>query len=181
MIVSFGQDDEEDPFQWTTGKKIFIVIIGIVSVLNSTLGSALPSGAITYIATYFDVSSEEQLVLPISLYLVGYVLGPLFFGPISEMYGRRVIMILTFALFTIFTLACAVARTWTELLLFRLLVGIHASSAITVVGGLYADVFNDPVTRGRAMALFMAVGFESSMHDPTPELTSSRLLRAVHS
>lgn len=62
----------------------------------------------------------------------------------------------TFTFFTLFTLACAVAPNWPTLLVFRLIVGINASSAISVTGGLYADMYDDPVTRGRAMALFMA-------------------------
>ncbi len=48
------------------------------------------------------------------------------------------------------------APNWPALLVFRLFVGINASSAISVTGGLYADMYDDPVTRGRAMALFMA-------------------------
>ena len=66
-------------------------------------------------------------------------------------------MITTFALFTLFTLACAVAPNWPAFLVFRFIVGVNASSAITVTGGVYADLYDDPVTRGRAMAFFMAV------------------------
>lgn len=98
-------------------------------------------------------------MLPISLYLVGYASGPLLFGPLSEQVGRRVIMVSTFSMFTIFTLACALAPNWPSLLVFRWIVGVFASSSITIVGGLYADVYDDPVTRGRAMAIFMAVGY----------------------
>jgi MFS family permease len=126
-------------------------------VVNSTLASSLPSGAIDYIGPYFNVTSDQELVLPISLFLVGYVLGPLFFGPLSETFGRRIIMLASFVVFTIFTMACALAPSWPAFLIFRLICGINASSAIAVVGGLYADVFGDPVIRGRAMAIFMAV------------------------
>ena len=126
-------------------------------MVNSTLGSALPSGAIIQLATYFNVESQEQLVLPISLYLVGYVLGPLSSAPLSVTYGRRVVTISTFTMYTLATLACALAPTWPAFLVFRLLAGISASSPISVIGGLFADVYNDPVERGRAMALLMAV------------------------
>ena len=66
-------------------------------------------------------------------------------------------MTATFCLYTTFTLACAVAPNWPALLVFRLLVGVNAACPVSVVGGLYADIFSDPVTRGRAMAMFMAV------------------------
>ncbi|KAL8657471.1 MAG: hypothetical protein Q9226_001881 [Calogaya cf. arnoldii] len=138
------------------GRKIFVLAVGIVAVVNSTLGSSLPSGAVHYLAEYFQVKSQAQLVLPISLFLVGYVLGPVVFAPLSESYGRRWVMVITFVFFTIFTMACAVAPTWPAFLVFRLLGGITASSAIAVVGGLFADIYDDPITRGRAMAFFMA-------------------------
>ena len=125
--------------------------------MNSTLGSSLPSGAISFIASEFRVTNEQQLVLPISLFLVGYVTGPVCFGPLSETYGRRIVIVWSFMAFTIFTMACAVAPNWPAFLIFRLFSGFMASSAIAVVGGLYADVFGNPVTRGRAMAVFMTV------------------------
>lgn len=157
IILSFSNGDPENPYNWSSKRKLFILIAGIIAVINSTLGSSLPSGAIDYISKDFCISNEQQLVLPISLFLVGYVLGPVFFGPLSETYGRRVIMRSTFVIFTVFTMACALAPNWPSFLIFRFICGINASSAIAVVGGLYADVFDDPVIRGRAMAIFMAV------------------------
>ncbi|KAL8937009.1 MAG: hypothetical protein Q9216_004638 [Gyalolechia sp. 2 TL-2023] len=156
IIISFPRGDPENPYNWPTRRKIFVLFVGIVSVVNSTLGSSLPAGATHYLADYYHITSQAQLVLPISLFLVGYVFGPVVFAPLSETYGRRIVMVSTFALFTIFTLGCAVAPNWPFFLVFRLLCGITASSAIAVVGGLFADIYNDPITRGRAMAFFMA-------------------------
>ncbi|KAI9732441.1 MAG: hypothetical protein M1834_001649 [Cirrosporium novae-zelandiae] len=156
-ILSFRPDDPDNPVNWSRNKKAFIVIVGLVAVFNSVLDSSLPSGAIDYIAKDFNITNKVQLVLPISVYLIGYVLGPLLFGPLSETYGRRMIMAGPFALFIIFTLACAVAPNWASFVVFRFICGICASSPIAVTGGLYADIYNNPVTRGRAMALMMAV------------------------
>lgn len=121
------------------------------------MGSSLPSNAIPFIADHFHITSSYSKVLPISMYLVGYIVGPLAFGPLSESFGRQIIMISTFAFFTIFTIACAVAPNWAALLVFRFLAGVCASSPIAVIGGLYADIYGDPVTRGRAMAVFVGV------------------------
>ncbi len=174
-VISFVRGDPSNPFNWSKvfedscdpplkfangvlqRKKSFVVIIGIVTVINSTLASALPSGAVQSLASHFGITSQEQLVLPISIYLVGYILGPLVFGPLSETYGRRFILIATFCFYTVFTLACALAPNWPALLVFRFFAGVNAACPVSVIGGLYADIFSDPVTRGRAMALFMAV------------------------
>ncbi|KAL8715612.1 MAG: hypothetical protein Q9220_000949 [cf. Caloplaca sp. 1 TL-2023] len=83
LIISFPRGDPENPYNWSTRRKIFVLFAGIVSVINSTLGSSLPSGAIEYLADYFHVTSQAQLVLPISLFLVGYVFGPIVFAPLT--------------------------------------------------------------------------------------------------
>jgi MFS family permease len=79
-------------------------------------------------------------------------------GPLSEQYGRKWIVIISFAILNIFSIASAVAPNFAALLIFRLLVGIGGSCAISVVGGICADVWHDPKSRGRSMALFMVCG-----------------------
>jgi hypothetical protein len=79
-------------------------------------------------------------------------------GPLSESYGRKWTMIVSFALFTVFSIASALSPNYAALVVFRLFVGIGGSCAISVVGGICADVYHDPVSRGRSMAIFM-VGF----------------------
>lgn len=137
-----------------------IVFLLLNTVLNSTLSSALPSGDVSQLIAAFDVS-EEDLVLLTSIYLLGYVTGPLAFGPLSEVYGRRNILLPAFLAFIAFTLGCALAPNFPTLVLLRFMTGTVASAPITVVGGVYADIFNDPTTRGRAMALFLAVGIKA--------------------
>ncbi|CZR69647.1 related to fluconazole resistance protein (FLU1) [Phialocephala subalpina] len=154
-VISWEHDDPENPYNWSTKWKATIVFIGMVVVINSTMGSSLPSNAIPIISKTFNLTSSYTEVLPISMYLVGYVLGPLLFGPLSESFGRKVIMMSTFFTFTIFTMACALAPNFPALLVFRVFTGVSASSPISVIGGVYADIYNDPVTRGRAMAVFM--------------------------
>ncbi|KUL85570.1 hypothetical protein ZTR_08051 [Talaromyces verruculosus] len=155
-IVSFGPEDPENPHNWSNGKKIFVVISGMMQVLNSTIGSSLPSGATKYIAADFNVTDETKLVLPISLFLVGYVLGPLLYGPLSEQYGRRIPLLIGYGLFNIFVMACALAPSFNALLVFRLLNGMAASAPIAIITGTFSDVFDNPTVRGRTMAWYMS-------------------------
>ncbi|KAI9889972.1 MAG: hypothetical protein M1814_004590 [Vezdaea aestivalis] len=166
-IVHFSMGDPDHPWNWSRKRKAFVLMIGVSTTVNCTLGSSLPSGAIPFIAKDFGVPDGPQLVLPISMFLIGYVVGPLVFGPLSETFGRRLIMMSTFAMFTIFTLGCALAPNWPVFLAFRFSAGIAASSPVAVVGGLFADVYNDPVTRGRAISLFMAVTLMGPVFGPT--------------
>ncbi len=137
-----------------------VVFMTAMLVLNSTISSALPSMAVPFIAAEFNVTSSQQKVLPISVFLIGYVFGPLIWGPLSEHLGRRNLTFATFTAFTLFTMACALAPSWPALLVFRLFCGVFASSPIAIVAGILADVYNDPRTRGRAFAIFMVVSLQ---------------------
>lgn len=52
-------------------KKAFIVFTSMVTVVNSTMGSALPSNAIPYFTKEWGVTSQIQRTLPIAIFLVG--------------------------------------------------------------------------------------------------------------
>lgn len=136
---------------------MIVVFMTAMLVLNSTIGSALPSMAVPFIADEFGITSSQQKVLPISVFLIGYVFGPLIWGPLSEHLGRRNLTFVTFSAFAIFTMACALAPNWPALLVFRMFCGVFASSPIAIVAGILADIYNDPRTRGRAFAIFMVV------------------------
>ena len=130
-----------------------------MQVMNSTIGSSICSNAIPQIAEEFNITNQEALVLPISIFLIGYVVGPLIWGPSSEYFGRKKPMLVSYCGFMIFTMACAVANSYASLLIFRLFNGMMASAPIATTGGLFADVHDNPTLRGRLMAYYMAVRF----------------------
>ena len=117
----------------------------------------MPSGALDALTEHFSVTSRFHLTLLNSLYMVGYVLGPLLFGPLSEYIGRRPVLIGTFCGYIVFMLACSGAPTFPALMVFRLLCGVSAAAPTTVISGLYADILNVPSHRGTAMAIYMTV------------------------
>ena len=131
--------------------------------MNSTVGSSVTGGATKAIAQEFGVTNQQILVLPISMFLVGYILGPLLWGPLSEAMGRRSPLLIAFLLYTVFMMASALAKSYPSLLIFRLLDGMAASAPIAVVGGIYADIEADHTARGRLMAYYMTVNTHSSV------------------
>lgn len=155
--------------------------MGVLSCLNSTIGSALPSNAIPFIIEDFEITDSIQNVLPISVFLVGYVCAPIVYSPLSETYGRRTIYTATFLTFTLFTMACALAPSWGALNVFRFICGLAASAPVVLVGGIYADIYNNPVARGRAMALFMAVCISMRHHSFLTSQSQYRQLVSDHS
>ncbi|KAK1658268.1 major facilitator superfamily domain-containing protein [Colletotrichum godetiae] len=104
----------------------------------------------------FFVIENTYLVLLNSLFLFGYAIGPLIMVPLSEYIGHLPVLLVAYTGSTIFTLACAVSPMYTALLIFRLLAGICSVFPNGVVPGVYADIYEDPITRGHAMAYYMA-------------------------
>lgn len=130
---------------------------GFTCTFNGNLGTSMPSGALDAISTHFNVSNRVDLILLNSLYMVGYVLGPLTFGPLSEYIGRRPVLIGTYLGYIAFMLACSGSPNYHVLLVFRLLCGINAAAPTTVISGLYADIFDNPSERGAYLALYMTI------------------------
>ncbi|GKT58313.1 major facilitator superfamily transporter [Colletotrichum tofieldiae] len=138
-------------------RKLHIVVAGFTCTFNGNLGSSMPSGALDAISENFGVTNRVHLILLNSLFMCGYVLGPLLFGPLSEYIGRRPVLIGTYLGYLVFMLACSGAPNYPALLVFRLLSGINAAAPTTVIGGLYADILDSPAVRGNAMAVYMSV------------------------
>src|ERR1700676_1291189 len=60
-----------------------------------TFASSAPSGIVPQLMQQFGFSGEVG-ILTISIFVCGYCIGPLLWGPLSEQYGRRPIFILSF-------------------------------------------------------------------------------------
>jgi MFS family permease len=142
-------------------------VAGTIFAFNGSLGASLPSGASFTIAQDLQVSENDtQIVLLNSLYLVGFVVGPLVFGPLSECVGRRPVLVGTYLAYASFTLACALSPTFESLLVFRFFCGVNGSAPNAILGGLYSDIYNEPDGRGRAMAIFMFTAIAGPMIGP---------------
>ncbi|KAL4061760.1 major facilitator superfamily domain-containing protein [Scleroderma yunnanense] len=87
--------------------------------------------------------SHEVTVLGISLFVAGLGVGPLFVGPLSEVYGRNIIYRASYALFFICTFPVAFAPNIVVFLIFRLLTGFFGSTFLSVAGGSVTDMFPD--------------------------------------
>ena len=152
-IVDWDENDPANPQNWTTKKKW-----GNMSVVSSItfltpLASSMVAPGVQLIMRDFGSTSQTIGSFVVSIYVLGYAVGPLFLAPLSEVYGRMPVYHSCNIMFTIWTVACAVAPNMGSLLAFRLFAGIAGSCPITIGGGSIADVF-DQKSRGAAMALF---------------------------
>ncbi|KAF2966101.1 hypothetical protein GQX73_g7470 [Xylaria multiplex] len=101
------------------------------------------------------ITEAYQWLLVNSLILVGVGLSPLLLAPLSEVYGRKPILVIASTIFVIWNAACGASNTLGQILAFRLLSGFGASVADALAGGLMSDLWGAE-ERGRAFAFYMA-------------------------
>ncbi|KAF8900698.1 MFS polyamine transporter [Gymnopilus junonius] len=157
MVTWDGPDDPQNPQNWSIRRKWFITSVTIVMTVNVTFASSAPSSAALKLAKVFDVPAEVGYLIT-TTFLLGYVFGPLFWGPGSELIGRRPILVVTMILYTLFILGQALAQNIQTLLVTRFLSGFFAVAPVNNAGGLIADIWSAK-GRGPATSLFTAAVF----------------------
>ncbi|KAG7138415.1 Efflux pump vrtL like protein [Verticillium longisporum] len=88
-----------------------------------------------------------------SIFVLAYALGPLAWGPLSELYGRIIVLQLTNLFYMFFNLGCGLAQTKGQMIAFRFLAGLGGSAPLAIGGGVLSDLFTAE-ERGRAMGMY---------------------------
>ncbi|KAJ6544474.1 MFS polyamine transporter [Mycena capillaripes] len=159
-----GPDDQANPQNWTTRRKWLITLTCVVMTVNVTFASSAPSSATGSIMQAFDVSVEVSYLIT-SAFLLGYVFGPLFWGPGSELIGRRPVFIFAMSMYTILHLGQALAKNIETLLITRFLGGFFAVAPLVNAGGVIADIWSVE-HRGTASSMFSASVFLGPVMGP---------------
>jgi len=150
FVVEFMANDSHNPMNFSITRKWFITFIVTLSVFAITLTSSAYSGSAEEIIAEFN-SSSEVYALGISLFVLGFAIGPALWAPLSELYGRQILFIATHGFVVAFVAASAGCHSMASLLIFRFLAGMFGASPLTNSGGVLADLF-PPASRGIAMS-----------------------------
>ena len=94
--------------------------------------------------------------LTISSYLIGFAAGQMIYGPLSDRYGRRPVLLAAVALYLASTLACAAAQSVDVLIAARALQGISGSGAIVLARAIVRDVYSG-VQAARELSLMGSI------------------------
>lgn len=148
-----SQDDPHMPLNFPNRKKWLVV--GLVSTITfiTPFASSILAPGITSLNQDFNNGNEIVGAMTVSVYLLGYVVGPLFLAPLSEIYGRRPILTATNIFFCCWQIGCALAPDIESLIVFRFFSGIGGAGCLTLGAGVIADVFRAD-ERGFAMGIY---------------------------
>lgn len=151
-VVTWIPDDAGNPMNWGKSLKWTIAMIAATECFATAFSSSAFSGTIRQLIVHFQASTT-LLTAGISLFVLGFALGPLLWAPLSEIYGRQLIFFITFLAYTVFEAGATADAGVSTLLVLRFFAGSFGSSPFTNAGGVIADIF--PANeRGLAMGIF---------------------------
>lgn len=181
-LVEFIPNDPRNPMEFSQVKKWFIIMTVAIATLAVAFVSSAYSGATRQIVMDFDIS-QEVATLGISLFVLGFAVGPLLWAPLSELYGRQYLFTGTYMMLTIFNAGAAGANNAATLIVLRFLAGTFGSSPLTNAGGVIADMMQAN-QRGIGMSIFAAAPFLGPVIGPivsgfVSQSTSWRWVQAV--
>ena len=86
-------------------------------------------------------AAADNVQLTLTTYMLGFAVGQLFYGPLSDRYGRRPVLLSGLLFFTATTFACSFASSISDLILLRILQGLGAASGSVLGRALTRDAY----------------------------------------
>ncbi|KAF2431754.1 MFS general substrate transporter [Tothia fuscella] len=156
LIAWDSPSDPQNPLHWPTWKRrLDMTLISIITFL-SPLGSSIFAPGTALTMTDFDTTSNAIGALMITIFILGYAVGPMFLSPLSEIYGRYPVIVLSCWFFVALLIGCGFAPSMPALIIMRFLAGTGGSGVMSIAPAMVADIY--PVEqRSFAMGIVLFV------------------------
>ncbi len=118
---------------------IIAIILLLVTVEQIAIDIYLPSMPAM---VHFFSASDMQIQLSLSLYMFGFSIAAFFFGPVSDKYGRRPVILKSLIAMMLFCLMCAFSSSINMLLAGRFLMGLSAGALVVTNQSMVRDSFS---------------------------------------
>ncbi|KXN88346.1 hypothetical protein AN958_07491, partial [Leucoagaricus sp. SymC.cos] len=149
-----GSHDPDNPRNWSNRRRWTVTLVVSLFTFISPVGSSISSPALPQISRDLNIPPGSVLEnMTLSIFVLAYSLGPLIWGPLSELFGRLIILQISNIWFLLFNTLCAVAKTPTQMLVFRFLAGFGGAAPQSLGGGVVGDLWS-PEERGMAMGVY---------------------------
>lgn len=127
-----------------------LVLLGMLSAFGPFVTDMyLPS--LPAMGDYFSTSSS-MVQLGLTTSMIGLAVGQIFFGPLSDRYGRRMPLLVAMWLFIASTICCLFSTSIEMFVAFRLIQGVAGAGGIVISRSVATDRYS-----GRELAKMLAV------------------------
>ncbi|MBI1204883.1 MAG: Bcr/CflA family efflux MFS transporter [Rhodopseudomonas sp.] len=132
-----------------------------LTALLAALTALGPLSTDMYLPSLPDIAvrlnaSTAQVQFTISGFLIGFAIGQIFYGPLSDRYGRKPVLLAAMVLYCVATLACAAATSIELLLVGRIFQALGGSGAIVLSRAVVRDLYSGN-RAGRELSLIGSV------------------------
>ncbi|KAL9091981.1 MAG: hypothetical protein Q9159_001126 [Coniocarpon cinnabarinum] len=143
LVDWYTTDDRENPQNWSLKKKVYVTFQLWLYTFTVYCASAIYTPSEEGVMERFGVGIPKA-ALGLSMYVLGYGIGPLLFSPVSEIpvFGRNVPYISSFILFVILSFPLAVVDNYAGLLVLRFLTGFLGSPCLATGGATIQDIYS---------------------------------------
>ena len=143
------------PAKRLSKSEIRLVIFGLMLAMGlAALDQTIVAPALPTMGRVFD--DIENLSWIVTAYLLTATTVTPLYGKLSDVYGRRAMMLIGIGIFVLGSIACALAPTMTMLILARGLQGLGGGGLMSLVHTIIADIVT-PRERGRYQGYFSTV------------------------
>ena len=133
------------------GRKEFVVLMAALMASNAlAIDAMLP--ALPAIGAALDVVDDNRRQLEITVYLLGFGLSQIFYGPLADRFGRKKLLVGCLLFYAVFAALAGLAGSMDLLLAARFLQGVAAGGTRVLVVAVVRDRFH-----GSAMAQIMSL------------------------
>ncbi|ETS84441.1 hypothetical protein PFICI_02466 [Pestalotiopsis fici W106-1] len=146
---------DQNPKNWSLRRKWIMISVVSANTLLTALGATIPAPGVPTLMQEFHSDGNLLQSFVISVYVLGFALGPLLIAPLSEAYGRQPAYLVGNGGFLIWNIACGFAPNMASMMVFRFLAGSFGVAPFALGGGTIADMVQ-PAQRGTAMGIWMA-------------------------
>jgi sugar porter (SP) family MFS transporter len=136
-------------------KRILLIGLALIAAMGGFLfgyDTAVISGTLALVRTQFGLSSAMEGWY-VSSALIGCIIGVSGAGWMSDKYGRKLVLLLTGALFSISAIGCAISDSFAMLITYRFIGGIGVGIA-SMLSPMYISEISPPTMRGKLVTLY---------------------------
>lgn len=159
-----GPDDPQFPHNWSLTKKFITSGSVALCALAASMGSAMFSQGSMEMMKEYHVGSVVA-ALGTSLFVFGFAAGPVIWGPLSELYGRKTVLLPSVFIYICFSFAVGAAKDIQTIMICRFFAGFSGAAALVVAPAAMSDIFA-PAVRGKAITVFAMAVFGGPMLAP---------------
>ncbi|KAI8228140.1 Citrinin biosynthesis cluster MFS transporter [Colletotrichum sp. SAR 10_77] len=155
-----GPDDKGNAQNLPQPRKWLITCVLALYVLSTTFSSSVFSAASAVTAKEFETTVQTMVFGGTSLFMLGFAVGPIIFGPLSERYGRKGPLVIGYVSFALLQLSAANTQSLFAIFVSRFLQGVFGAAPSAILSGTLADIWT-PRQRGFAMpctGTFLMIG-----------------------